>query len=111
MLKIPYPQAKNYARSKISEIPHPGKWFVVKCLQKFKYPYPQAKPIDQIPALCPASPCRLDIDRCILHLSIEIRKPPPRAKVGEWGVFLWYLKARFARGGGGFLRICFTHCV
>ena len=25
-----------------------------------------------------------------------------------WG-FLWYLKARFARGVGVFLRICFTH--
>ena len=48
--------------------------------QKFKYPYPWdnktilmpypwAKAIDQIPALCPASPPplphRLDIDRCI----------------------------------------------
>ena len=46
--------------------------------QKFKYlysreskiiqmPYPRAKVIDQIPALCPASPPprRLDIDRCI----------------------------------------------
>lgn len=46
--------------------------------QKFKYPYPRdskiiqmpypwAKMIDQIPALCPVSPlpCWLDIDRCI----------------------------------------------
>ena len=48
--------------------------------------------------------------RRIMHLSIEIpTPPPPRAKVGECGGFLWYLKARFARGGGGFLRICFTH--
>ena len=45
----------------------------------------------------------------IMHLSIEIPTPQPRAKVGECGGFLWYLKARFARGGGGFLRICFTH--
>ena len=44
--------------------------------QNFKYPYPWdnkiiqmpypwAKVINQIPALCPASPCQLDIDRCI----------------------------------------------
>ena len=45
-----------------------------------------------------------------MHLSIETPtppSPPPRAKVGECGGFLWYLKVRFARGGGGFLRICF----
>ena len=49
--------------------------------QKFKYPYPldiniiqmpypRAKAIDQIPAICPApppSPRRLDIDRCIIR--------------------------------------------
>ena len=29
--------------------------------------------------------------------------------MGECGGLLWYLKAWFARGGGGFLRICFTH--
>ena len=35
--------------------------------QNFKYPNPRAKAIDQIPALCPASPPprRIDIDRCI----------------------------------------------
>ena len=49
-------------RSNITEIPHPRKWFVVKGLQKFKYPYPwdskiiqiaypRAKAIDQIPDL------------------------------------------------------------
>ena len=43
----------------------------------------------------------------VMHLSIEIpTPPPPRAKVGECGGFLWHLKARFARGGGGFLSIC-----
>ena len=28
--------------------------------------------------------------------------PPPRAKVGECGGFLWYFKARLARGVGDF---------
>ena len=37
-----------------------------------------------------------------MHLSIEIpTPPPPRAKAGECGGFLWHLKARFARGGLG----------
>ena len=45
-----------------------------------------------------------------MHLSIEIPTPPPTPGQGGgmWG-FLWYWKARFARGGGGFLRICFAH--
>ena len=47
----------------------------------------------------------------VMHFSIEIPTPPPppRAKVGKCGGFLWYLKARCALWGGGFLRICFTH--
>lgn len=36
------------------------------------------------------------IDRVTEHLSIEILTPPPRAKVGECGEFLWYLRAQFA---------------
>ena len=35
--------------------------------------------------------------------------PPPGQGGGECGGFLGDLKARFAIGGGGFLRICFTH--
>ena len=46
---------------------------------------------------------------CTYQLTSRPPPPPPRAKEGECGGFLWYLKARFARGGGGFLRICFTH--
>ena len=53
--------------------------------QKFKYPYPRdskiiqmpyprAKAIDQIPALCPASLRRLDIDRCITRRYGEKRQ-------------------------------------
>ena len=49
------------------------------CGQKFKYPYyrdskiiqipyPRAKAIYQNPALCPASPRRLDIDRYITFI-------------------------------------------
>ena len=62
---VKFPTPGKNVRSNITEIPHPGKWFVVKGLQKFKYPYPrdskiiqmpypQAKVINQIPALCPA---------------------------------------------------------
>ena len=66
-------------RSNITEFPHPGGHGHE---QKFKYPYlpgqqdnsnayPQAKAVDQIPALCHAFPSppppssQLDIDRCI----------------------------------------------
>ena len=55
---------------------------MVKGLQKFKYPYPwdskiiqmpypRAKAIDQIPALCPASPRRLIIDKSTLKLKFN----------------------------------------
>ena len=54
--------------------------------QKFKYPYsreskiiqmayPRAKAMDQIPALCPASPPRrLDIDRCIIYIEWTLHR-------------------------------------
>ena len=48
-----------------------------------------------------------------MHLSIETRPPlpPARVKVGEWGGFLWYLKAWFACGAGGLIRIFFAYSL
>lgn len=65
-------------RWNITEIPHPRKWFVVKCLQNFIYPYPLASKRNSN-ALPPgqsnrSNPClhstpppsQAFIDRCII---------------------------------------------
>ena len=64
--KIPYPpKCEKNVRSEINEIPQPGNdlWSQARknsnklphCSKIIPMPYPEAKAIDQIPALCPAS--------------------------------------------------------
>ena len=54
----------------------------------------------------PRTPAHCDL--CTYQLKSRPPPPTPGQGGGMWG-FLWYWKARFARGGGGFLRICFAH--
>ena len=78
-IAVKFPTPGKNVRSNITEFPTQGNICGHGHRQKFKYPYPRdskiikmpfprAKAINQIPALCPASPPpprRLDIDRCI----------------------------------------------
>ena len=75
--QIPYPQAKMWGQIYRNSPPQEmicGHRHEQKLQHPYsrdskiiQIPYPRAKAIDQIPALCPASPSprRLDIDRCI----------------------------------------------
>ena len=90
------PPGKN-VKSNITKFPTPGNDLWSRAQKKFKYPYPRNrkiiqmpyprnKAISQNPALCPVSPpppCQLDIDRCIIHLSMLCpRGAPPQDRMG-----------------------------